>query len=164
MNGQAELYDRLKELNIDFEYYEHPPLPTVEVAMEHWSKIPGSTHCKNIFLRNHKGNQHYLVIIECSQTVSIRDLELRLKQGKLSFASEERLYKYLKIRPGSVSPFGLINDTEHHVKLFLDKHLLESEKLSFHPNENTASLVVKTTDLIKFLDVCGNPYEFTELY
>ena len=94
MNGQPELYRALEKLNIAFDYHEHPPVPTVEEASQYWEGID-ATHCKNIFFRNHKGNRHYLVIIEYRQALNIHDLEKRLKQGKLSFASERRLRQYL---------------------------------------------------------------------
>ncbi len=153
----------LDKHDIKYTIYKHPPLPTIETALEYWKDLPG-THCKNLFFRNHKGNQHYLVILECHQELDIHDLEKRLKQGKLSFASAERMDRFLGISPGSVSPFGLINDTEHHVKLFLDKNLENTELISFHPNDNRASVVIKTTDLIRFLDFCRNEYHFLELY
>ena len=98
------------------------------------------------------------------QQLAIHDLEHRLKQGKLSFASEARMDKYLGLKPGSVSPFGIINDEEHHVYLYLDKNLLDREYISFHPNDNTGTCVIKTKDLVKFLDAMGNGYEFIELY
>lgn len=83
---------------------------------------------------------------------------------KLSFASDQRLKKYLGVEPGSVSPFGLINDKEKHVHLFIDEKLNESERLTFHPNVNTASLVVSKEDLLKFLAHTGNTFEFIKLY
>ena len=119
---------------------------------------------KNIFLRNHKGNKHYLVILHYKQQLVIRDLEQRLKQGKISFASDKRLEKYPGLKAGSVSPFGLINDEDNHVHLFIDKELKKAKHLSFHPNINTASLIISFDDFIKFLDNSGNSYEFIELY
>ena len=163
MNGQPELYKILNELNIPFEYYEHPPVPTIEEAKKYWVDLK-ATHCKNIFFRNHKGNRHYLVILEHTCTLNIHDLEKRLKQGKLSFASEKRMVKYLGLKPGSVSPFGLINDDESHVYVFLDENLKKSKKISFHPNMNTASLVIDFKDFEKFLEWTGNGYEYLELY
>ncbi len=163
MNGQPELYKTLEELNISFEYYEHPPAPTIEEAKKYWVDL-NATHCKNIFFRNHKGNRHYLVILEHTQVLNIHDLEKRLKQGKLSFASEKRMVKYLGLKPGSVSPFGLINDKEKHVYIFLDKNLRNSDKISFHPNINTASLIINFKDFERFLELSGNSYEFLELY
>ncbi len=163
MNGPKELYQILNDLNISFEYYEHPPVYSVKEAIPFWEKIRG-TRCKNIFFRNHKGNRHYLVILEHKQDLNIRDLEQRLKQGKLTFASEKRLAKYLELEPGSVTPFGLINDQKNHVYLFIDKELEKAEKVGFHPNVNTATLVISMNDFIRFLDWSGNGYEFLELY
>jgi len=163
MRGQPELYELLGKLSVVFEYHEHPPLATIEDAKIHWKNLDSGL-CKNIFLRNHKGNRHYLVILEHLSQLNIHDLEKKLKQGKLSFASDQRLMKYLGISPGSVSPFGLINDREHQVHLFIDEKLNEFDRLSFHPNINTASLVIKKEDFLRFLDSMGNSYEFIKLY
>lgn len=163
MQGQIELYEVLAELDIQFEYHEHPPLATIEDAIVHW-KDYDSGRCKNIFFRNHKGNRHYLVILEHLRQLDIHDLEKRLRQGKLTFASDARLKKYLGLEPGSVSPFGLINDHENHVHLFIDEKLKEFERLAFHPNINTASLVISKSDFIRFLEYSGNTWEFLKLY
>jgi len=163
MRGQGELYELLEKLSIRFEYHEHPPLATIEDAKIHW-KDYNSGRCKNIFFRNHKGDRHYLVILEHLRQLNIHDLERRLRQGKLSFASDQRLKKYLGVEPGSVSPFGLINDTSHHVHLFIDEKLNESDRLAFHPNINTASLVISKSDFLKFLIYTGNTFEFIRLY
>jgi Ala-tRNA(Pro) deacylase len=104
------------------------------------------------------------VILEHLRQLDIHDLEKRLRQGKLTFASDQRLMKYLGVEPGSVSPFGLINDSENHVHLFIDKKLSEFDRLAFHPNVNTASIVVSKSDFLKFLEYTGNSYEFIKLY
>jgi Ala-tRNA(Pro) deacylase len=163
MRGQVELYELFEELSIQFEYHEHPPLATIEEAIIHW-KDYNSGRCKNIFFRNHKGDKHYLVILEHLRQLNIHDLEKRLGQGKLTFASDVRLKKHLGVEPGSVSPFGLINDTEKHVHLFIDEKLNESERLTFHPNINTASIVISKADFLRFLAYTGNSYEFIKMY
>lgn len=163
MRGQKELYELLDRLSIKYEYHEHPPLATIEDARIHWRDF-NSARCKNIFFRNHKGNRHYLVVLEHLRQLNIKDLEKRLKQGKLTFASDKRLKKYLGVEPGSVSPFGLINDRENHVHMFIDEKLSESDRLAFHPNLNTASLVISKPDFLKFLAYTGNTYEFIKLY
>ena len=163
MNSDArqKVFSKLEELDILFELHEHPPLDTIDVAQQYWKEID-SMHCKNLFFRNHKGNRHYLVIIKDTTPFSIRSLEQKLRQGKLSFGSEKRLQKYLGLKPGSVSPFGLINDQDRHVYLFIDKQLQSAENISFHPNDNTASLVIKYADLIRYLNEMGNGYEFID--
>jgi Ala-tRNA(Pro) deacylase len=163
MRGQTELYKLFEKLAIQFEYHEHPPLATIDDARIHWKNY-NSGRCKNIFFRNHKGDKHYLVILEHLRQLNIKDLEKRLKQGKLTFASDQRLKKYLGVKPGSVSPFGIINDTEKHVHLFIDEKLKEYERLAFHPNENTATLVISESDFLKFLKYSGNTFEFIRLY
>jgi Ala-tRNA(Pro) deacylase len=163
MRGQNELYALLERLAINFEYHEHPPLATINDAVIHW-KDYNSGRCKNIFFRNHKGDRHYLVILEHLRQLDIHDLEKRLRQGKLTFASDQRLKKHLGLEPGSVSPFGLINDAEKNVHLFIDEKLNESERLAFHPNVNTATLVISRTDFLRFLDYTGNTFEFIRLY
>ncbi len=162
LNDRQKVLDFLTRIDISYELYEHPPVPTVDEASKYWKDIP-SAHCKNLFFRNHKGNRHYLVIIDHRKTLGIHELEKRLKQGKLSFASEKRMGKYLGVRPGSVSLFGLINDRENHVHLFLDSSLQEAENVSFHPNDNTATLVISREGFLKFLENTGNSSEFLEL-
>ena len=140
----------LDAADIAYDLYFHPASPTIELAKRHW-RDDGSKHCKNLFFRNHKGNRHYLVCFDCDRTLSIHDLEARLHQGKLSFASPERMMRYLGLEPGSVSPFGLINDAEHHVHLFLDRNLLYCPSLSFHPNDCRATVVIARTEFERYL-------------
>lgn len=162
MRGQPELYQLLDSLSISFDYYEHPPVPTVKEAAIYWQDIDAA-HCKNLFFRNHKGNKHYLVILEFSKELDIHAIEQKLKQGKLTFASERRLKDFLGVEPGSVSLFSLINDINKHVHVFLDFDLKCSKKLSFHPNINTASLVITNDSFLKFLEHSRNNYEFIQV-
>jgi Ala-tRNA(Pro) deacylase len=162
MNGQPELYKKLKELEITYTYHEHPPTPTIEIAMQYWKDLNAS-HCKNLFFRNHKGNKHYLVILEHKENLDIHSLEKILKQGKISFASEKRMIKYLGLTPGSVSPFGLINDIHHEVIIFIDQNLKSSKTICFHPNINTASLIIEFDDFMNFLTDCGNSFRFINM-
>jgi len=157
------VYKTLDELSIKYDIFEHPPVPTIKDALVHWKKID-CTHCKNLFFRNHKGNKHFLVVMEFSHQLNIKDLEKRLKQGKITFGSPKRLMKYMGLEPGSVSPFGLINDINNEVHVFIDENLKKSEKISFHPNINTRSLRLYWNDFVKYLDWTGNIVEFRKLY
>ncbi len=163
MRGQLQVYEVLKNLEILFDYYEHPPVPTVKEAAVYWEDIEAA-HCKNLFFRNHKGNRHFLVLLEYQQNLVIKDLEARLKQGKISFASDKRLMKYLGLTAGSVSPFGLVNDEKHEVHVFIDENLQKAAKISFHPNINTASLVLSFADFMLYMNTIGNTYTFLKLY
>ena len=158
-----KVFDFLQQQQIEYSFYTHPEAPTIEIARQYW-RNDGSKHCKNLFFRNHKGNRHYLVVFDSNQSLAIHDLEQRLRQGKLSFASEQRMERYLGLKPGSVSPFGLINDAQSHVHLFLDKNLLDYPSLSFHPNDNRATVVISQRMFSKYLEAVGNTYEYIELY
>lgn len=163
MIGDPALYNLLHSLDISFQYHEHPPAATIDEVLKYWKDIDAA-FCRNIFFRNHKGNRHYLVIMRHDRLLDIHALEKYVRQGKLSFASESRLHKYLGVSPGSVSPLGLIHDTEHHVHLFIDCALSESEKLTFHPNDNRATLVINTMDFFRFLQFCGNSWEWIDFF
>ena len=161
--GQKQVYDYLDSLDIKYEYYEHPEAPTIEIASQFY-RGEGTTLCKNLFFRNHKGNRHYLVIMESTFEMDIHKIEKMLHQGKLSFASPERMMRYLGVKPGSVSLFTLVNDVNKEVTLFVDSKLLTVEKVSFHPNDNRASLVISSQDMLKFIENSGNSYEILNLY
>lgn len=158
-----KVLDYLTEKGIEHSWYTHNEAPTIEIARTQW-RADGSKHCKNLFFRNHKGNRHYLVILDCERDLDIHDLEQRLHQGKLSFASPQRMDKYLGLQPGSVSPFGLINDSENHVHLFIDSNLQKERSLSFHPNDNRATVVISQQQFMLYLRTVGNSYEFIEMY
>ena len=179
MNEKIEKVHRFLEANgIEYKTHYHPPLPTIELALEYWKDI-ASTHCKNLFFRNHKGNRHYLVIFECHKELDIHSLEKSLHQGKLSFASAERMDRCLGLQPGSVSLFGLIEDMDlvnkegvmqkelfengHRVKLYLDADLKDAERLSWHPCDNTASTVISNADFHRFLEIWGGEVEWLEI-
>lgn len=161
---------------IQYEVYYHPPLFTIEEALAYWKEID-STHCKNLFMRNHKGNRHYLISFECHKDLDIHSLEQMVHQGKLSFASPERMDRCLGVAPGSVCAFGLINDMDiaqtanpkelfengHRVKYFLDSDLRRAEKISFHPCDNRASVVLSNEMFMKFLAIWGGEYEWINL-
>jgi Ala-tRNA(Pro) deacylase len=154
-NPESSVAERLGELRIQYMRYEHPPVPTVEAAREHWANID-ATHCKNLFLRNQRGDRHYLVILEHSKKADLRKVADQIGDGKLSFGSPERLMKHLGLTPGSVSPFGLINDGTRSVRVVLDRDLRSAIRLSFHPNINTVTFTIAAKDFERFLAACGN--------
>src|SRR4051794_21142722 len=153
---------RLNELGIEFTRHEHPPVATGGEASEHWAGI-GAAHCKNLFLRNQKGNRHYLVVLTATKKADLRAVADQIGDGKLSFASPERMMTHLGLTPGSVSPFGLINDRDHAVRVVLDRDFQQSARLAFHPNINTATFTVSRADFTKFLDACGNPVQYADI-
>jgi len=153
---------RLAELGIAFERHEHPPVATVGEAERYWAGID-ATHCKNLFLRNQKGDRHYLVVLLHAKRADLRAVADQIGDGKLSFASPQRLATHLGLAPGSVSPFGLINDAGHAVRVVLDRDLKSAARVSFHPNINTRTYVLATADFMRFLVACGNSVQYASI-
>lgn len=152
-----EVLKKLNELQIQYDMVEHIPVYTIE-EMENLGPdyFKGAHICKNLFLRDAKGKRHFLVIIGQDKKADIKSLETQIGCTRLSFASPERLDKYLKLQKGSVTPFGLINDTEKQVEVVIDKDLKKEKKLGFHPNINTATVLITFNDLEKFLNAQKN--------
>jgi Ala-tRNA(Pro) deacylase len=160
-SAETRVLETLDKMNIAYERFEHPPVATVKEAEQYGELHPGA-HCKNLFLRDKSGHNHYLVILRVETEVNLAKLARSFKGGRLSFASNERLFRYMGVLPGAVSPFGLVHDTNHDVTVLLDKTIFQAETAGFHPNVNTATLVVKVEDLLRFLDLNGNPYQIID--
>jgi len=162
MDPAPPVYAALDELGIRYDRYEHPAVFTAEDASKYWDPIAG-TQCKNLFLRNKKGDRHYLVVVEIGKRVDLKDLVKIVGDDRLSFGSPERLMAQLGLTPGSVSPFGLIHDNDGSVRVLIDQDLRGAERLIFHPNINTASVVVSWADLERFLATRRNTVRIVSL-
>lgn len=152
----------LDALGIRYEAYEHPPVFNTEDVEKYWREIP-ATPVKNLFLRNKKGNHHYLVIVGVDKRVDLQQLVKVIGDDRLSFGSAERLMEKLGLTPGSVSPFGLIHPGSRDVVVIIDTPLRGSGRLMFHPNINTATLTIAFADLEKFLAVRGNRVRYLDI-
>lgn len=150
MDQKQRVYNALDKMKIKYEVVEHEPVHTME-DMDRIGLPEKGTLCKNLFLRDAKGKRHFLITLPESKSVDLKKLGKTLGAGNLSFASEERLEKYLGLKQGSVSPFGLMNDTDHAVEFFIDKDLSREKSLGIHPLENTATVFISFKDLDKFL-------------
>jgi len=163
MNAVREpILGALQALDIRYELFEHPPVHTSDEAAIHWQAISGAA-VKNLFLRNKKGDRHYLVILGIDKEADLRHLVKVIGDDRLSFGSPERLQKYLGVTPGSVSPLGLIHDSARAVRVIVDSDLRTAERLIFHPNDNTASLTISGSDFQRFLADRGNSVRWISL-
>ena len=162
MDPAPPVYAALDALGIAYTRHEHPAVFTAEDASTFWDPIEG-TQCKNLFLRNKKGDRHYLVVVEISKRVDLKDLVKQVGDDRLSFGSPERLMAELGLTPGSVSPFGLLNDPDGSVRVLIDRDLKGRDGLIFHPNVNTASVVVSWADLDRFLATRPNSVRVIDL-
>lgn len=157
----SNVFKFLDSLGISYTKYNHPAVFTAEDAHTYRPDV-AFWECKNLFLRNRKGDKHYLVTIHAEKRLDLIALGKELGE-KVGFASPERLKKYLHISPGSVSPFGLLNDTSHTVIFVLDNSALQSDLIGVHPNVNTQTLVMKTDDFVKAIKTIDNPFLIKQL-
>jgi Ala-tRNA(Pro) deacylase len=162
MDPAPPVYASLDVLGIAYERHEHPPVASAVDAEAHWTHID-AVHCKNRFLRNQKGSRHYLVVLKHLKRADLRAVANQIGDGKLSFGSPERLMTHLGVTPGSVSPFGLIHDTTHEVRVCLDRDLKTGGRISFHPNINTATFVIAFADFERFLASRRNPFQYVTI-
>ncbi len=145
----------LDALDIPFTRHEHPAVATVAEAEQYWSGID-ALHAKNLFLRDQKGLRHFLVVLAFTRRADLRALGATFGAGKQGFASPDRLMNYLGLTPGSVSPFGLVNDPAHLVELAIDVAVRDAPRVAFHPNVNTATLVLSGADFRRYLVAVGH--------
>ena len=159
MNKQ-EIYDYLNEKNISYEITNHKAVYNMEEASK--IKLPYTNQdAKNLFVRDDKKKNYYLITIRGNKKIDLKEFSINNNTRRLSFASENDLMKIMKLIPGSVTPFGILNDKDCIVKFYLDKEFLEEPKfLGIHPNDNTATLWIRTVDLVNIIKEHGNEVKF----
>jgi Ala-tRNA(Pro) deacylase len=140
----------LSAIGIGFQRYDHPPVATCEEAASYLKGVPG-TGSKNLFLRNKRGDRHYLVTVDEDTRVDLLKLSEVLGVGRLSFASSERLERCLGVQPGAVTILALVNDLAGEVAAFIDRPLMEAELVQCHPMENTSTVVLRPQDILSYL-------------
>ena len=144
-----DLIEMLNKKEVPYTKHEHEALFSVEDSKGKRGTIEGA-HTKNLFLKNKK---NYFCLFSCEEKslVNLKNFSKSTGALNLSFAKKEYLKKYMGIEPGSVSPYGLLNDIDNVVEFFLEEGLYESDKLNFHPLINTATVTTKTSDFIDFM-------------
>lgn len=151
LQKEIKVYDLLDSLGIEYQRTDHGHADTME-ACNKIDKILGTIICKNLFLCNRQKTDFYLLMMPGDKPFKTKDITKQLGCARLSFASEEYMEEYLNIKPGAVSIMGLMNDTENHVQLVIDRPVVESDTMGCHPCVNTSSLKLKTKDVMeKFL-------------
>ena len=157
-SSQEKAFEVLKKLEIEYELYEHEPLYTIEAA-EELDKKTGVDICKNLFLSTRHSTEFYLILMPGNKRFNSGKVSKQLGVPRMTFAKDEFLNQYLGIMPGSVTPLGLINDTEHTVNFIIDKDVMSMEKIAIHPCINTATVIIKLSDLLeKILPYTGHSY------
>jgi Ala-tRNA(Pro) deacylase len=155
-----DLMQALRGLNIEYELFEHEAVFTVEESHKVASTVKGA-HCRNLALVNKK-KQMWLVTLRDQTPIDLKKLESVLGSGRLSFMRPERLWDYLGVRAGSVTPFAIMNDAEQKVISVLEEEMLQSDLMNVHPMINTMSVALAPADLLKFISHTGHePLKFT---
>jgi Ala-tRNA(Pro) deacylase len=145
-----QLFSFFDELGIKHSTVEHPPVFTVEEASAWYDRIPG-LHCKNLFLKDKK-DKIWLAVMPAEKRANLEHIQKQVGAARFSFGKPELLREVLGVVPGSVTPFGLINDTEKRVAVVLDEDLLRAEQVNFHPLHNAASTTIRAKDLVRFVE------------
>lgn len=153
--GKQEIYNLLEAKGIVFEKLEHEAVYTME-DMDKAGITAKGTVCKNLFLRDAKGKNHFLVTVPEEKRVDLKILAEKIGSTKLSFASADRLAKYLGVEQGCVSPFGVLNDESRSVTVIFDQDLQFNGAVGVHPNDNTASVWLDFKPLRQVIEEHGN--------
>ena len=158
----TDIYKFLDSINVSYERFDHPAVYTVSEAKKFSPEMDGAS-TKNLFLRDKKGIRHFLVVVSQDKQVDLKELSSILEASRLSFASPDRLKKYLGIEPGSVSILALLNDPEKTVEVFVDNELWNAEIILCHPLVNTSTLAITRDGIEQFLEKTGHNLMLVEI-
>ena len=156
-----QLLARLDALGIAHRTATHPPVFTVAQSAALRGTLPGG-HCKSLFLKDKKGAFGLAVMLERRRT-DLNQLAQRLGAPRFSFGGEADLYARLGVRPGSVTPFALVNDMAHLVTPVLDREMLDCDPLNYHPLANDRTTAIAPGDLLRFIEACGHRPRIVDL-
>ena len=160
--GKDDIFKKLTESGVRYTVFRHLPVYTVE-DMEKLS-IPGIEFVtKNLFLRDDKGKNHYLVVLDKDKKADLKAIKNQIGSRPLSFASEDRLMKYLGLKKGAVTPLGILNNAGAAVTVVLDKSLAGRGTVGIHPNDNTATIFISYEDLLVLIRENGNEIKFADV-
>lgn len=159
--NKEEIYNLLNGKNILYEITNHKAVYNMEEIKDIDIPYP-LWDAKNLFVSDDKKRNYYLITLRGDKKINLKEFKKKYGLRPLSFASEEDLYKYLKLNPGSATPLGLLNDEQRKVKFYLDLEF-KNELIGVHPNDNTATIWLKTNDLVSLIKEHGSEFEFFEL-
>jgi len=144
------LIDYMKKAGIKYALFSHNPVYTVAEAEKVSAEIPG-LHTRNLFLKDKKGNM-VLITLGHETPIDLKKLSVLLGMGRFSFGSPERLWTYLGVRPGSVTPLAILNNKDFNVRMILEKNMMENEIINVHPLDNSMTISFSPQDLLTILE------------
>lgn len=158
-------YDKIIELldkkGYDYDLVEHPPVETAEDAEES-VKDYIAVRTKSFFLTNKKNRQYYMVLMNVNTEVSMKEFDTILQEKNMHFSSPDKMYNKIGLKPGSVSVFGLLNNTEKDIKVIVDKACFDEEKICFHVYDNTRTGIFKVDNILDFIKEMGYDYKIID--
>jgi Ala-tRNA(Pro) deacylase len=157
-----ELFKRLEALDIQTETITHPAVFTVDEARQHRPAAQNGAHIKNLFLRNKK-KKMWLVVAREDLPIDLKALGAAIGAGRVSFGSPDRLDQYLGVKPGSVTPFAVINDEQGVVEVVFDKAVFDEGLVHCHPLVNTMTTAIEGNDLLRFLRDTGHEPKLVDI-
>ena len=162
MDAYQQVANRLQELGIPFDVVEHPPAFTTEQADSYIEGIEG-VRTKSMFLTNKKKTQYYLLIMDDQKSLDMDLFKDLVSANRIRMASADSLFEKMQLPPGTVSPFGLLNNPERDIQVYFDKDIVSEDTMTFHPNTNEKTIFVAIQDIFKFLTHLGYDYQILEL-
>jgi Ala-tRNA(Pro) deacylase len=160
---KTEVYQFLDSKGIPYEKTEHQAVYNMEELAAVDLPYP-EDDAKNLFVRDDKKRNYYLITVKGDKRVDLKEFAKTHGTRKLSFASSDDLLAIMKLEPGAVSPFGLLNDEEKRVEFYFDQSFLEGNgRIGCHPNDNTATVWLKSADLIRLIQEHGNDVHVVEI-
>ena len=162
MDPYLAVKEKLKELDISFELVEHEPVLTTEQADSFIEGIDG-VRTKTMFLTNKKKTAYYLLIMDDKKMLDMDLFKDLVGANRIRMASSDSLFEKMKLPPGTVSPFGLLNNKSKDIEVFFDKEIMDEKRMCFHPNTNEKTLFLDTKDILTFLEAIGYEFHIIEL-
>ncbi|MCX7614445.1 MAG: prolyl-tRNA synthetase associated domain-containing protein [Clostridiales bacterium] len=164
MKSDAQtVFDVLNNLSINFEHLAHEPVFSMDDCKT-LSLTLKAPFCKNLFLQNRQGTEFFLLLIREDKRFRTAEVSKKIDRARLSFGNDDKLYEFLGLYPGAISPMGLIHDKNHIINLLIDKDLLQEERLCFHACVNTQSIAMHVCDFINiFLSYTGHTPQVIEI-
>lgn len=156
------VFDYLSDMNINYEIIDHPAVYTIE-EMDSLHIDDNNQVVKNLFLRDDKKKRYFLIALQKDKQVNLKELKMKLNSRPLSFASESALHEILGLNKGAVTPFGILNDKNCKVEVVLDNDIRYFQRIGIHPNDNTATVWIKTEDLEAVIRKHGNAFSYVEI-
>lgn len=160
---KENVLSKLQELQINYKEIEHIPVYTIEEMDNLGDIFENAKICKNLFVRDQKGKRHFLVVLPEEKKAPLADISTKIGSTKLSFASPERLMKYLKLEPGAVTPLAVINDEENAVEVIFDEDLKKETMLGVHPCINTSTILITPENLEKYVKSLNNKLQYIKI-